>query len=227
MLAPIRMSAGSLNYYRAGSRDRIEPLNIGQATSVTLNQENQRRDAINKTFHIDQLMISSQRSMTATEVIQRNEEKMRILGPALSRLQSELLQPMILRVFNIMLRNRLFLQAPEILANQEVDIEYVSPMALAQRSQELQSLMRGLEMFAQISPLAPVQDYIDENGLVKNIISLLGLPAKMIKSDKEVMMLREQRAAVQAQQAEMMQAMQESQVAKNATPMVKELNAAE
>ena len=28
-------------------------------------------------------MISSQRSMTATEVIQRNEEKMRILGPAL------------------------------------------------------------------------------------------------------------------------------------------------
>ena len=88
-----------------------------------------------------------------------------------------------------MLRNRLFLQAPEILANQEIDIEYVSPMALAQRSQELQNLMRGLEMFAQISPLAPVQDYIDENGLVKNIISLLGLPAKMIKSDKEVMML--------------------------------------
>ena len=127
--------------------------------------------------------------MTATEVIQRNEEKMRILGPVLGRLQSELLQPMILRVFNIMLRNNLFLQAPEILANQEIDIEYVSPMALAQRSQELTNLMRGLEMFAQIAPLAPVQDYIDENGLIKNIISLLGLPAKMIKSDKEVMNL--------------------------------------
>ena len=82
-------------------------------------------------------------------------------------------------------------------------------------------------MFAQISPLAPVQDYIDENGLVKQIISLLGLPAKMIKSDKEVMMLREERAAAQAQQAEMMQSMQESQIAKNAAPMVKELNAAE
>jgi hypothetical protein len=101
-------------------------------------QENQRREAIQKTFHIDQLMISSQRSMTATEVIQRNEEKMRILGPALSRLQSELLQPMILRVFNIMLRNKLFQVAPEVLSNQEIDIEYVSPMALAQRSQELQ-----------------------------------------------------------------------------------------
>ena len=79
-------------------------------------------------------------------------------------------------------------------------------------------------MFAQIAPLAPVQDYIDENGLIKNIISLLGLPAKMIKSDKEVMMLREERAAVQAQQAEMMQQMQESQIAKNAAPLAKEVN---
>ena len=224
MLSPIRMSAGSLNYYRSGSRDRIEPLNIGQATTVTLNQENQRREAIQKTFHIDQLMISSQRSMTATEVVQRNEEKMRILGPALSRLQSELLQPMILRVFNIMLRNKLFLVAPEVLSNQEIDIEYVSPMALAQRSQELQSLVRGLELFTQIGQIAPVQDYIDENGLVKNIINLLGLPAKMIKSDAQVMQVREQRAAAQAQQAQMMQAMQEAQMAKDAAPMVKELN---
>ena len=223
MLAPIRMSAGSLNYYRAGSRDRIEPLNIGQATSVTLNQENQRRDAINKTFHIDQLMISSQRSMTATEVIQRNEEKMRILGPALSRLQSELLQPMILRVFNIMLRNKQFLQAPEILANQEVDIEYVSPMALAQKGQELQSLMRGLELFGQIGQIAPVQDYIDEEGLIKQIIRITGLPARMIRGDKEVKLIREQRAAAQAQQAQMMQAMQEAKVAKDAAPMVREL----
>ena len=221
MLSPIRMSAGSLNYYRSGSRDRIEPLNIGQATTVTLNQENQRREAIQKTFHIDQLMISSQRSMTATEVIQRNEEKMRILGPALSRLQSELLQPMILRVFNIMLRNKLFLQAPEVLANQEIDIEYVSPMALAQRSQELQSLIRGLELFTQIGQIAPVQDYIDENGLVKQIINLLGLPAKMIKSDAQVQQIREERAMEQQQQMEMQQQMAESQMAKNAAPLAK------
>ena len=224
MLSPIRMSAGSLNYYRSGSRDRIEPLNIGQQTSVTLNQENQRREAIAKMFHIDQLLIQANRSMTATEVLQRNEEKMRILGPVLGRLQSELLQPLILRVFNIMLRNKLFLQAPEILTNQEIDIEYVSPMALAQKGQELQSLMRGLELFGQIGQIAPVQDYIDEEGLVKQIIRITGLPARMIRGDKEVKMMREQRAAAQAQQMQMMQAMQEAKVAKDAAPMVRELN---
>ena len=223
MLSPIRMSAGSLNYYRSGSRDRIEPLNIGQQTSVTLNQENQRREAIAKTFHIDQLLVTANRTMTATEVLQRNEEKMRILGPVLGRLQSELLQPLILRVFNIMLRNKLFKQAPEILANQEIDIEYVSPMALAQKGQELQSLMRGLELFGQIGQIAPVQDYIDEEGLIKQIIRITGLPARMIRGDKEVKLIREQRAAAQAQQAQMMQAMQEAKVAKDAAPMVREL----
>jgi hypothetical protein len=224
MISPIRMSPGSLNYYRSGSRDRIEPLNIQANTGLTLNNENQRRTAIAKIFHVDQLLITENRNMTATEVLQRNEEKMRILGPVLGRLQSELLQPMILRVFNIMLRNGLFSEAPEILANQEVDIEYVSPMALAQKGQELQNLMRGLELFAQISPLAPVQDYIDENGLIKQIINILGLPARMIKSDKQVQELREQKAVAQQEQMQMQQAMQEAQIAKDAAPMVKEIN---
>jgi hypothetical protein len=228
MLSPIRMSAGSINYYRAGSRDTIQPLQIGQNTSATLNAENQRRQAIAKIFHVDQIIGASEQSsnMTATEVIQRSEQKMRILGPVLGRLQSELLQPMILRVFNIMLRNRMFKEAPEVLANQEIDIEYVSPMALAQRGQELQSLMRGLEIFGSIGQIAPVQDYLDENGLVKNIISVLGLPAKIIKSDAQVQQLREQRQAAQQQQMEAQQAMMESQMAKNVAPAIKELNGA-
>ena len=60
--------------------------------------------------------------------------------------------------------------------------------------------------------------------MVKEIIKILGLPAKIIKSDSQVNELREQRAAAQAQQQEMMQAMQQAQVAKDAAPMVKALD---
>ena len=221
MLAPIRMSPGSINYYRSGSRDRIEPLNINANTAVTLNSENQRRDAINKMFHIDQLVVTENRNMTATEVLQRQEEKMRILGPVLGRLQSELLSPLVTRVFNIMLRNQLFMPSPDILTQQELNIEYVSPMALAQRGQELQSLMKGLELFGSLAQTMPVMDYIDEDGLVKQIISILGLPAKVIKSDAQVQQLRAERAEQEAQQMEMQQQMAETQMAKNAAPMAK------
>ena len=221
MIAPVRMSPGSINYYRAGSRDRIETLQIGQATSTTLNNENQRRDAIVKMFHVDQLVIAENRNMTATEVLQRQEEKMRILGPVLGRLQSELLSPLIIRIFNIMLRKGLFQPAPDILQSQELNIEYVSPMALAQRSQELQSIMRGLELFGSMAQTMPVMDYIDENGFIKQIINILGLPAAMIKSDAEVQQIRQERAAEQQQQMEMQQQLAESQMAKNAAPLAK------
>ena len=73
-------------------------------------------------------------------------------------------------------------------------------MALAQRSQELQSLVRGLELFTQIGQFAPVQDYIDENGLVKQIINLLGLPAKMIKSDAQVQQVRDKEQQLKLKQ---------------------------
>ena len=221
MLAPVRMSPGSINYYRSGSRDRIEPLNINANNATTLNAENQRRDAIVKMFHVDQLVISENRNMTATEVLQRQEEKMRILGPVLGRLQSELLSPLIIRIFNIMLRQGLFQPAPDILQSQELNIEYVSPMALAQRGQELQSIMRGLELFGSLGQTMPVMDYIDENGFIKQIIDILGLPAKMIKSDAQVQEIREQRAAEQQQAMEMQQQMAESQMAKNAAPLAK------
>ena len=223
MLAPIRMTPGSLNYYRSGSRDRIEPLNIGANTSLSLNAENARREAIAKMFHVDQLQIQSNRTMTATEVLQRNEEKMRILGPVMGRIQSELLEPMINRVFLIMLRNRLFKEAPAILANQEIDIEYVSPMALAQKGQELQNVMRGLELFGSLAQTMPVMDYIDENGLVKQLVQTLGLPARMIKSDKEVQTIRMERQQAPQQQMQMEQQMAESQMAKNAAPLAKEV----
>ena len=224
MILPIRTAPGSLNFYRAGSRDRIEPLNIGANNPLGLNMEESRRQSIARTFHVDQLMIQENRTMTATEVMQRNEEKMRILGPVMGRLQSELLQPLIIRVFSIMLRNNLFTQPPEILQGQEVDVEYVSPMALAQKGQELSSIMRGMEIFGSISQMFPVMDYIDDKGLVKQIIKVLGLPAKMIKSDEEVEQIKAERQQQQAQQMQMQQAMQEAQVAKDAAPMVKTLN---
>jgi len=227
MLMPIRMSPGSINYYRSGTRDRIETLNIGANNPLGLNMEQQRREAISQTFHVDQLLITENRNMTATEVVQRNEEKMRILGPVLGRLQSELLQPMIIRIFNIMLRNNLLPDAPEILLNQEIDVEYVSPMAQAQRGQELSSIVRGLELFGQIGQVAPVSDYIDPQGLVKHLIKILGLPARMIRSDSEVAELAQQKAEAQQQQMQMQQQMAESEMARNVAPAVQAVSNAE
>ena len=111
-ILPIRTVPGGLNFYRSGTRDRIEPLNIGANNPLGLNMEQQRRDSIREVFYVNQLQLQQGPQMTATEVIQRNEEKMRLLGPVLGRLQSELLKPLIDRTFNILLRREQFI--PEI-----------------------------------------------------------------------------------------------------------------
>ena len=220
-LLPIRTIPGGLNYYRAGTRDKIEPMNIGANNPLGLNMEEQRRKAIRENFFVDQLMTSSGPQMTATEVLQRTEEKMRLLGPVLGRLQSELLQPLITRAFNILLRNNKFPKPPEFLGNQDIEIEYVSPLAKAQKTSELSSIMRGVEIFGSLQNIAPVFDHIDVNGLVKYIQDILGIPAKVMKSDTEVQQIRLQREQMQQQQMQMQQELQTAEAVGKAAPALK------
>ena len=210
-LLPVRTVPGGLNFYRSGTRDRIEPLNIGANNPLGLNMEQQRRDSIRAVFYVNQLMMQQGPQMTATEVIQRNEEKMRLLGPVLGRLQSELLKPLIDRVFAILLRNNMLPPAPEFLSGRDIEIEYVSPLAKAQKSTELQSIMRAVEILGSLANVAPVFDYVNFDNLVKHLADIVGVPQKILKSQKEVNNERQ----AQAQQQEQMQSMQQlQQVAK-------------
>ena len=222
-LLPVRTVPGGLNFYRSGTRDRIEPLNIGANNPLGLNMEEQRRTAIRNVFYVDQLLLQQGPQMTATEVIQRNEEKMRLLGPVLGRLQSELLKPMIDRCFAILLRNNQFAQAPEFLSGQDIEIEYVSPLAKAQKGTELTSITRAIEILGSLANVAPVFDYINFDALVKHIADLVGVPQKVLKLQSQVNAEREQQAQLAEQQAQMQQMQQAAEAGGKIAPLAKAL----
>jgi hypothetical protein len=222
-IMPVRTVPGGLNFYRAGTRDRIEPLNIGANNPLGLNMEDQRRNAIRDCFYINQLMMQDGPQMTATEVVQRNEEKMRILGPVLGRLQSELLRPMIDRVFAILIRKKLFLPPPQELQGQEIQIEYVSPLAKAQKTSELQSIMRAIEIFGTLSKIAPVFDHVDIDALVDYIADIVGVPAKVLNSQAQVNAIRQKKQQESQQAQQMAQMQQLAQAGGNVAPLVKAL----
>jgi hypothetical protein len=222
-LLPVRTVPGGLNFYRSGTRDRIEPLNIGANNPLGLNMEEQRRDSIRAVFYVNQLMMQDGPQMTATEVIQRNEEKMRLLGPVLGRLQSELLKPLIDRVFAILLRNDMLPPAPEFLSGRDIEIEYVSPLAKAQKSSELQSIMRAIEILGSMQNIAPVFDYVNFDNLVKHLADIVGMPQKLLKSQNQVNAEREQAAAQAAEQQQMAQMQQVAQAGGDIAPLAKAL----
>jgi hypothetical protein len=222
-ILPVRTVPGGLNFYRAGTRDRIEPLNIGANNPLGLNMEEQRRNAIRDTFYVNQLMMQNGPQMTATEVVQRNEEKMRLLGPVLGRLQSELLRPLIDRTFAILLRKKIFRQAPQFLAGQDIQIEYVSPLAKAQRSSELQSIMRAIEIFGSLAQISPVFDHINIDNLVTHLADIVGVPAKVLNSKSEVNAIRQKKQQEMMQQQQMQQMQQIAQAGGAVAPLAKAL----
>jgi hypothetical protein len=224
-ILPVRTVPGGLNFYRAGTRDRIEPLNIGANNPLGLNMEEQRRNAIRDTFYVNQLMMQNGPQMTATEVVQRNEEKMRLLGPVLGRLQSELLRPLIDRTFAILLRKKIFRPAPQFLSGQDIQIEYVSPLAKAQRSSELQSVMRAIEIFGSLSKISPVFDHIDIDALVTYLADIVGVPAKVLNSKAQVNAIRQKKQQEMMQQQQMQQLQQVAQAGGQIAPLAKALPA--
>ena len=222
-ILPVRTVPGGLNFYRSGTRDRIEPLNIGANNPLGLNMEEQRRNSIRNAFYVNQLQMQQGPQMTATEVIQRNEEKMRLLGPVLGRLQSELLKPLIDRVFAIMIRKNSFKPAPEFLAGKDIEIEYVSPLAKAQKSTELQSIMRGIEIMGSLANVAPVFDYINFDKLVKHLLDIVGVPQKILKTQAQVNSERQQKEQEKQQMMQMQQMQQIAQAGGQIAPLAKAL----
>lgn len=210
-LLPVRTQPGGLNFFRSGTRDTITPLNTGANIPIGLNMEEQRRQAIRSAFFVDQLLTGGAPNMTATEVVQRQEERMRVIGPVLGRLMNEMLRPLIDRTFALMLRADMLAPPPEILQGVDVDIEYVSPLARAQKSSSLNSTMKALEILLPLAQALPVADHIDADGLVNHIMDSLGVPKKVVKSQSEVDSARQEQAAQQQAMMERQEASQDVQ----------------
>jgi len=184
------------------------------------------RGRINSAFFVDLFMMISQDNaattrMTATEVAERHEEKMLMLGPVLERLQDELLDPLIEVTFHMMTNAGILPPPPPELQGQQLSVELVSMLAQAQRAVATNGIDRftnGLTAMAQIKP--EVLDKFDADRWAEEYGDALGINPDLVLPEDKVQQLRQQRAQAQAQAAKAQQMNVASQTAKNlgATP---------
>lgn len=177
------------------------------------------RQRISSAFFADVFtMLSGQDNgrMTATEVAERHEEKMILLGPVLERLQNELLDPLIDTTFNCMLEAGLVPQPPPEMSGQELSVELVSVLAQAQRAITTNGTDRFVSNLMAISQVRPdVLDKFDVDAWADDYADKLGVDPSMILSAERVQAIRDQRAQAQAQAAKQQQMNLASQTAKN------------
>lgn len=161
------------------------------------------RQRIKEAFYADLfLMLSSMdntRQMTATEVAERHEEKLLMLGPVLERLHNELLSPLIEMTFEIMLEAGIVPEAPEELQGQELEVEFVSMLAQAQRAVGTNSVDRFVSNLGAVAQFKPdVLDKFDADQWAENYADQLGIDPKLLVPSEKVEGIRQQRAQQQA-----------------------------
>lgn len=147
-------------------------------------------------FFVDLFLaiLAEKKPMTATEVAERHDEKLLLLGPTLERLQGELLNPALDRTFNICARFGLFPEPPPDIAGMDLKVEYISLLAQAQKLVSLSALDQfGGFATALAQTMGSVLDKVDGDELVEAYGRTLGVPAKVLRAAKDVAAVRQAR----------------------------------
>ena len=212
VIGRVRMTPAGITVVRNDSA--IKPLQIGSNWQITDLKENQLRTAIRQAYYSDQLQLQEGPQMTATEVQVRYELMQRLLGPTLGRFQTEFLNPLIERVFGIMMRSDALMPRPEAIEGNNMDIEYVGPLARSQRMEEAVAVERLYQLAMQVVQVDPtVMDVINHEQAIRMRATLLGVPKTVLRGEDEVAEIREQRAAAQQQAQEQAMAQQQAETA--------------
>jgi hypothetical protein len=193
----VRVTPGGITYGAVSpdGRPLVVPLETRGVFTLTEEMLAQRRQAVRDAFHASLLLMSNMPGRTATEVLAMQEEKLRLMGPNLGRVQSEFLDPLIERAFAIMYRAGAFPPPPEELAEApELRVEYVSPLARAQRASEGGAIMRTVEAMGPLAQVKPeVMDNFDFDAIARGLAEAFGMPASMLRAPEKVMEQRQAR----------------------------------
>lgn len=134
--------------------------------------------------------------MTATEVAERKQEKLLMLGPVLERLHNELLDPLIDRTFAMMLRAGMIPPPPQEIQGMPLRVQYVSPLALAQQQLAMAGLSQFLAEVGQLASVNPeVLDKVDFDEATDELARGMGVPPRVLRDDRLIAAIRQQRAA--------------------------------
>ena len=149
------------------------------------------------------------------ELLQRNQERLLQLGPVLERVHGEFLSKMIDRVFNQMVRADLVPPAPPEMQGQELDIRFISSLAMAQRSVVVGDIERLAQFVGGLAGAGfpTAVDKFDADQAIDEYANAIGVPPKIVVPDENVA----EKRAEDARQQQMMMAME---AAKAAAPLV-------
>jgi len=205
-MMPLNLNPAAINY-RDPKVDGsgIEPIMTKGNVAIGLDFSDRVAMDIEKGFFVPLFQAFSQlnKQMTVPEVQRRIAENMVLLGPVVGRFTQELLEPLIIRTFNILVREGMIPPPPEALRGANYEVTYISELAKAQRSSEINNIQYYIGDIGSIASAVPdVLDNINIDKTARIIGDIRGVNPEMIRSEDNVAKIRKDRQQqLQIQQA--------------------------
>jgi len=201
--------AGSLNYYQDPNRI---PFALTERSNFPIGQEREemKQRIVREAFKVDFFLMLQQaeREMTATEIIEKQNEKVAILGAVIGRFQTEALNPIIDIVFDISSRAGRMPEVPdevvELFGGAKIDVDYTGPLAQAQKRLRVQGTQAALQsalVYAQFDQT--ILDRFKFDTVAKDIAEAYGMRQEAIRTDAEVKKLQMERQKLQMAQMQL------------------------
>ena len=197
--------------FGAVSRDGkplIQPLQTGARLDITREMMQDQEGAIDDAFGLNlfRILLEDPRAnVTATEILQRAQEKGDLIAPSINARQSQMLGPETERLLGILDRTPGGVPEwpPALLeAEGEYRIEYSSPANRLQRSGEVAAITRTMEVIAPIAAVDPmVLRKFKGGSVVDRVMEIQGGPSDVLLTEDEFAQLQ-QVVAEQQQQAQ-------------------------
>ena len=222
-IAPFNMNPRAINTYKKDmmqdGKDIFAFGNFGDPT-VGLNAVEYYSQKVKTLMFHDTFLAFSNitKDMNNPEIMERINEKMTMLGPAVGRYLDEAISPIIERTIGILARRGKLPEPPmELMIDPRYEIDFVGTLAQAQRRTELNTLVTGLTMLGNMAQYSPdVLDKVNPDKVTDEVWAITGAPVKVLRDDDEVQKIREGRAQQMAQQQQMAMMGQGAEIAKTA-----------
>jgi hypothetical protein len=215
----VDLAPGGKNYTDATGANRAGPLwQPGQQLQPLLMDIQDVRQRIQSAWFADMFLMIAQtdKTMTATEVAERHEEKLLMLGPALERLHNELLDPLVTMTFHYLNEAGMIPPPPDDVGGEALDVEFISMLAQTQRAVGARTIDRFLATTTAVAQAKPeILDRIDADEFVEDLAQRLGVPSRILVSRKDADELRKARAEMEAEQAKAAMMQQQATTAKD------------
>lgn len=231
-LQPLSFNPDAINVYDADelTKDKVFP--IGTAGDVNINEMmlEKRYQAIKDHTFYDVFLAFQNitKQMTIPEVMQKVNERMTLLGPAVGRYATVLKNVIHETLVRAWEAGRLPPLPDELMQNPSYDVDFTSVLMLAQKNTDMQALQTALAMSAQIAQFDPTAiKKVDTMRAVDSVWDITGADPSVRRDTKDVMAEVEQEQQMQAEMLQMQAAGQQAKTAKDVAQAQKSASQAE